>query len=110
VFLRADSFTNLSDAPKLGDAYRFETRLIARGYEMEKGNEQAFLLASKLLEGVNGRYSINLKDVWNVGLQAMCATPHDANSRLSKKDCPQVVDPALHRRYPSITGCLSYLV
>ena len=29
---------------------------------------------------------------------------------LSKKDCPQVVDPALHRRYRSITGCLSCLV
>ena len=39
-----------------------------------------------------------------------CATPLDANSRLSKKDRPQVVDPALHRRYRSITGCLSYLV
>ena len=37
-------------------------------------------------------------------------TPLDANSRLSKVDCPQVVDPALHRRYRSITGCLSYLV
>ena len=39
-----------------------------------------------------------------------CVTPLDANNRLSKKDCPQVVDPALHRRYGSITGCLSYLV
>ena len=39
-----------------------------------------------------------------------CATPLDSNSRLSMKDCPQVVDPALHRRYRSITGCLSYLV
>jgi len=39
-----------------------------------------------------------------------CATPLDANSRLSKADCPQVVDPALHRRYRSIVGCLSYLV
>jgi hypothetical protein len=39
-----------------------------------------------------------------------CATPLNANSRLSKKDCPQVVDPALHRRYRSINGCLSYLV
>ncbi len=37
------------------------------------------------------------------------ATPLDANSRLSKKDCPQVVDPALHRRCRSITGCLSYV-
>jgi hypothetical protein len=39
-----------------------------------------------------------------------CATPLDDNSRLSKKDCRQVVDTALHRRYRSITGCLSYLV
>jgi hypothetical protein len=38
------------------------------------------------------------------------ATPLDANSRLSKEDCPQVVDPVLHHRYHSITGCLSYLV
>jgi hypothetical protein len=33
-----------------------------------------------------------------------CATPLDASSRLSKKDCPQVVDPSLHRRHRSITG------
>jgi hypothetical protein len=39
-----------------------------------------------------------------------CATLLDANSRSSKADCPQVVGPALHRRYRSITGCLSYLV
>jgi hypothetical protein len=31
-----------------------------------------------------------------------CATPLDANSRLSKADCPQVVDPVLHRRYRNI--------
>jgi hypothetical protein len=39
-----------------------------------------------------------------------CATPLDAKSRSSKTDYPQVVDPSLHRRYHSITGCLSYLV
>jgi hypothetical protein len=39
-----------------------------------------------------------------------CATPLDAYSSLSKRDCPEVVDPALHRRYHSITGCLSYLL
>ncbi len=36
-------------------------------------------------------------------------TPLDANSRLTNGDCPEVVDPILHRRYRSITGCLSYL-
>ena len=39
-----------------------------------------------------------------------CTTPLDTSSRLSKTDCPQVVDPVLHHRYHSITGCLSYLV
>jgi hypothetical protein len=38
-----------------------------------------------------------------------CATLLDSNSRLSQADYPQVVDPALHHRYRSITGCLSYL-
>jgi hypothetical protein len=36
--------------------------------------------------------------------------PLDANNRLSKSDCPEVVDPIVHRRYRSIVGCLSYLV
>jgi hypothetical protein len=39
-----------------------------------------------------------------------CATPLDDNGlTLSKEDCPQVVDAALHHRYRNITGCLSYL-
>jgi hypothetical protein len=37
-------------------------------------------------------------------------TPLDANNRFSKRDCPEVVDPNVHRRYRSIVGCLSYLV
>ncbi len=37
-------------------------------------------------------------------------TPMDPNSRLTKSNCPEVVDPILHRRYRCITGCLSYLV
>ncbi len=37
-------------------------------------------------------------------------TALDANNRLSKRDCPEVVDPNVHRRYHSIVGCLSYLV
>ena len=38
------------------------------------------------------------------------ATPLDPNVRLSKLDCPEVVDPLVHRKYRSIVGCLSYLV
>jgi hypothetical protein len=36
--------------------------------------------------------------------------PLDAKNRLSKRDCPEVVDPNVHKRYHSIVGCLSYLV
>ena len=32
----------------------------------------------------------------------MWATPMDPNVRLSKLDCPEVVDPLLHRKYRSI--------
>ena len=38
------------------------------------------------------------------------ATPLDPNVRLSKLDCPAVVDPRVHRKYRSIVGCISYLV
>jgi hypothetical protein len=38
------------------------------------------------------------------------ATPLDTNNRPSKHDCPEVIDPIVHRRYRSITGCLSYLL
>jgi hypothetical protein len=39
------------------------------------------------------------------------ATPLDPNVlSLSKLDCPEVVDPLVHRKYRSIVGCLSYLV
>jgi hypothetical protein len=38
------------------------------------------------------------------------ATPLDPNNRLSTRDCPDAIDPIVHRRYRSITGCSSYLV
>jgi hypothetical protein len=38
------------------------------------------------------------------------ATPLDPNTRLSKLDCPTVVNPHVHRKYRSIVGCISYLV
>ena len=46
-------------------------------------------------------------DMWNCH---PVATPLDANTRLSKLDCPSVVDPQVHRKYRSIVGCISYLV
>ncbi len=41
------------------------------------------------------------------------ATPWDPNNLLSKRYCPDIIDPIVHlryRSYRSITGCLSYLV
>jgi hypothetical protein len=46
-------------------------------------------------------------DVWE---SHPVATPLDPNVRLSKLDCPAVVDPRVHRKYRSIVGCISYLV
>jgi hypothetical protein len=34
----------------------------------------------------------------------------DATTRLSKLDCPSVVDHHVHRKYRSIVGCISYLI
>jgi hypothetical protein len=34
------------------------------------------------------------------------ATPLDPNVRLSKLDCPAVVNPHVHRKYRSIVGCI----
>ena len=68
-----DCDQNFSPTPSISNA-RIITSMAAANDLMLRSMdiEQAFLLASKLLEGVNGRYSINLKDFWNVGLQAMC--------------------------------------
>ena len=37
-------------------------------------------------------------------------TPLEVGARLSKADCPDVVDPVLHQHYRGITGYLSFLV
>eukprot|EP00961_Rhodomonas_salina_P094115 1266341-Rhodomonas_salina.1 len=37
-------------------------------------------------------------------------TPLSPGIRLTKQDCPAVLDPALHRRYRGIVGHLSFLV
>jgi hypothetical protein len=62
---------------------------------------------AKIVQKVSAERVLKTFGMWDC---KPCATPLDANSRLSKTDCPQVVDPALPRRYRSITGCLSYLV
>ncbi len=48
-----------------------------------------------------------------MGLQPSCYAYGPQRASLQARlctDCPEVVDPLLHRKYRSIVGCLSYLV
>ncbi len=95
--------------------------------------EQAFTKADKLPGGVNGRYFINPpsgipdsgnRDIVYEVLSPLYGNPssprvlHKTMNAFFKsegfdtigRDCPEVVDPNVHRRYHSIVGCLSYLV
>ena len=59
---------------------------------------------------IQAGYAERVLRVFNMWDCNPVATPMDPNVRLSKLDCPEVVDPLLHRKYRSIVGCLSYLV
>ena len=59
---------------------------------------------------IQAGYAERVLRVFNMWECNPVATPMDPNVRLSKLDCPEVVDPLLHRKYRSIVGCLSYLV
>ena len=59
---------------------------------------------------IQAGYAERVLHVFNMWDYNPVATPLDPNVRLSKLDCPEVVDPLVHRKYRSIVGCLSYLV
>ena len=59
---------------------------------------------------VQAGYAERVLRAFNMWDSHPVATPLDPNVRLSKLDCPAVVDPHVHRRYRSIVGCISYLV
>ncbi len=59
---------------------------------------------------IQAGYAERVLRVFNMWDCNPVATPMEPNVRLSKLDCPEVVDPLLHRKYSSIVGCLSYLV
>jgi len=59
---------------------------------------------------VQAGYAERVLRAFNMWDSHPVATPLDPNVRLSKLDCPSVVDPQVHRRYRSIVGCISYLV
>jgi hypothetical protein len=59
---------------------------------------------------IQAGYAERVLRVFNMWECNPVATPLDPNVRLSKLDCPDVVDPLVHRKYGSIVGCLSYLV
>ena len=51
-------------------------------------------------------YAERVLRVFNMWESNPVATPLVPNMRLSKLDCPGVVDPLVHRKYRSIQGCL----
>jgi hypothetical protein len=59
---------------------------------------------------IQARYAERVLRVFNMWECNPVATPLEPNVRLSKLDCPEVVDPLEHRKYRSIVGCLSYLL
>ncbi len=59
---------------------------------------------------IQAGYAERVLRVFNMWECNPVATPMDPNVRLSKLECPEVVDPLLHRKYRRIVRCLSYLV
>ena len=59
---------------------------------------------------IQAGYAEHVLRVFNMWECNPVATPLDPNVRLYKLDCPEVVNPLVHRKYRSILGCLSYLV
>ena len=51
---------------------------------------------------IQAGYAERVFGVFNMWDCNPVATPMDPNVRLSKLDCPEVVDPLLHRKYRSI--------
>ena len=62
---------------------------------------------AKLVQSGYAERVLKTFGMWNC---KSVSTPLDSNSRLSKSDCPEVIDPVVHHRYRGITGCQSYLV
>jgi hypothetical protein len=58
---------------------------------------------------IQSGYAERVLRVFNLWECNPVATPLDPNVRHSKSDCPDVVDPLVHRKYRSIVGCLSHL-
>jgi hypothetical protein len=59
---------------------------------------------------IQAGYAEGVLRVFNMWECNPVATPLDPSVRLSKLDCPEVMDPLVHRKYRSIVGCLSCVV
>jgi hypothetical protein len=112
-----DAFFKSEGFDTIGFEESFKEEILTRFIGTDEGEVTEYLgcelisnrsaKTAKLVQRAYAERVLRMFGMWDC---KPCATPLDANSRLSKKDFPQVVDPALHRRYRSITGCLSYLV
>ena len=96
---------------------RFKADLLSRFAGTDEGEVTEYL-GSELVRDRKNRtghlvqtgYAERVLRAFDMWENHPVATPLDATTRLSKLDCPSVVDPHVHRKYRSIVGCNSYLV
>ena len=106
-----DAFFKSEGFDTIGFEESFKEEILTRFIGTDEGEVTEYLgcelirnRSAKTAKLVQRGYAERVSKTFGMWDCRPCATPLDANSRLSKKDCPQVVDPALHRRYRSITG------
>ena len=96
---------------------RFKKDLLSRFVGTDEGEVTEYLGCQLVRDRkartgslVQSGYAERVLRTFNMCDSHPVATPLDPNVRLSKLDCPSVVDPKVHRTYRSIVGCISYLV
>ena len=96
---------------------RFKKDLLSRFVGTDEGEVTEYLGCQLVRDRkartgslVQSGYAERVLRTFNMWDSHPVATPLDPNVRLSKLDCPSVVDPKVHRTYRSIVGCISYLV
>ena len=96
---------------------RFKKDLLSRFVGTDEGEVTEYLGCQLVRDRkartgslVQSGYAERVLRTFNMWDSHPVATPLDPNVRLSKLDCPSVIDPKVHRTYRSIVGCISYLV
>ena len=80
---------------------RFKKDLLRRFVGTDEGEMTEYLGIGRLVQSGYAERVLRTFNMWD---SHPVATPLDPNVRLSKLDCPSVVDPKVHHRYRSICG------